>query len=297
MGVQVRIVAYGPDQASADAAAKAAFDRVGDLEECMSDYLNDSELMRLCRRSGQRPVQVSDDLFHVLDSSRQLSQISDGAFDVTVGPLVQLWRAARKSGTLPTDAALAEARSRIGWQKMKLDPQARTVELTVPGMRLDLGGIAKGYACDEAIRVLREHGIGSALVEAGGDIVVSNPPPGRRGWAIDVTPQSSAAQRTVTLRNQAISTSGAAAQFVEIGGVRYSHVVDPHTGLGLTNHYEATVTAPRGITSDALSTTATILGPRRTQRLVKRFGARAWVRKVEPVTTRRHASTTSGTNP
>jgi thiamine biosynthesis lipoprotein len=235
--------------------------------------------MRLCDQAGKGPVKVSDDLFRVLDYAQQVADASGGAFDVTVGPLVQLWRTARKTQTLPTASALADARSRVGWQKLKLDATNRTAELTVPGMRLDLGGIAKGYACDEAIRVLREYGIRSALVEAGGDIVVSDPPSGQRGWTIDTTPDVSINLQTTLIHDEAISTSGHAAQFVEIGGVRYSHVVDPRTGLGLTNHYTATVIAPRGITTDALSTAATIVGPREAERFVKRFGARAFVRK------------------
>ena len=279
MGVQVRIVVYAGDEPTAATAVKAAFDRVGELEESMSDYLRDSELMRLCAKAGQGPVKVSDDLFRVLAYAQEVSAASDGGFDVTIGPLVQLWRSARKTQAMPADAALTEARSRVGWQKMKLDAKGQTVELTVPGMRLDLGGIAKGYAGDEAIRILREHRIRSALFEAGGDIVVSDPPPGERGWVVDVTDPASATPRTTTLRNGAISTSGHAAQFVEIGGVRYSHVVDPRTGLGLTNQYTATVIAPRGITTDSLSTAATIVGPREGQALVKRFGARAFVRK------------------
>jgi thiamine biosynthesis lipoprotein len=274
MGVAVRLVVYAKDEATARSACTAAYDRVHELDSCMSDYLRDSELMKLCAKAGQGPVQVSDDLFRVLNYAQRVSEQTDGAFDVTIGPLVQLWRTARKSRTLPSDAAIADARAKVGWRKMRLAPSRKTVELTVPGMKLDLGGIAKGYAGDEAITVLRDHGITSALFEAGGDIVVSDPPPGAKGWTIEL-----ARAQKQTLHNQAVSTSGDTAQYVEINGRRYSHVVDPHTGLGLSEHSIATVIADHGITTDALSTAATLIGPGRAEQLCKEFNAKCSVGK------------------
>jgi thiamine biosynthesis lipoprotein len=288
MGVQVRLVLYTKDEDTAKTAAKAAFARVADLEDVMSDYQRDSELMRLCRAAGSGPVTVSAELFKVLDYARKVSEASEGAFDVTIGPVVALWRESRRNKKLPDATALAETRSRVGWRLMKLDRETRSVDLTVPGMRLDLGGIAKGYAGDEAIRVMRGYGVDSALFEAGGDIVVSAPPPGKRGWEIETEDG-----RKLTLSDAAVSTSGHTEQFVEIDGVRYSHIVDPRTGLGLTSQYAATVTARRGITTDALATAATLLGPEDSKPLVKRFGARAWVRIPDRETTSRQGSTTS----
>ena len=306
MGVQVRLVMYTTDENAARTAATAAFARVARLEEIMSDYQRDSELMQLCAKAGSGPVAVSEPLFEVLAYAKRVSEASAGAFDVTVGPLVQLWRQSRRQRRLPDAAALAQARSLVGSHLMKLDRGRRTVELTVGGMRLDLGGIAKGYAGDEAIRVLEEHGVASALFEAGGDIVVSAPPPtttattatatmtstGKSGWTIQTQEG-----RKLTLAHEAVSTSGHTEQSVEIDGVRYSHVVDPRTGVGLTNQFAATVIARRGITTDALSTAATVLGPTKTGRLVKRLGARAWVRKIALETTSRPTSTTSRANP
>jgi thiamine biosynthesis lipoprotein len=280
MGVQVRLIVYSPAETAAKAACQAAFERVAQLEDVMSDYRPDSELMRLCARAGQGPVRVSEDLYRVLEYAQEVSRRSEGAFDVTVGPLVQLWRQARKSKILPAEAALAEARAKVGWQKVRLDPAARTVELTVPGMRLDLGGIAKGDAGDQAIRVLRDHGVRSALFEAGGDIVVSDPPPGADGWRVELPASESGAPAALTLANAAVSTSGDTIQYVEINGRRYSHVVDPRTGLGLSEHFISTVTAPRGLMSDPLSKVATILGPERGMKVLKTFaGVKAWVGK------------------
>ena len=293
MGVQVRLVMYTTDEETAKTAAKSAFERVAELEGVMSDYQRDSELMQLCDKAGDGPVRVSPELFDILEYAQQVSQASDGAFDATVGPLVRLWRESRKTQTLPDPPALAEARSLVGYQFMRLDRKKQTVELTMPGMRLDLGGIGKGYAGDEAIRVLREQGVTSALFEAGGDIVVSDAPPEHPdGWQIETQEG-----KKIPLANVAISTSGYTEQFVEIHGVPYSHVVDPHTGIGLTNQFAATIIARRGITTDALSTAATVLGPERSQALLKRFAARGSIRKVAPETTSRQTSTTSQANP
>jgi thiamine biosynthesis lipoprotein len=282
MGVQARLIVYAPDSESAAKAAKAAYSRVAELEDIASDYRPTSELMRLCAKAGQGPVKVSDELFTLLAHAQDVGRRSHGAFDVTVGPYVQLWRAARKTKQLPSPQALAEARQCVGWERMKLNARDQTVELMTPGMRLDLGGIAKGYAGDEAIRVLREHGIRSALFEAGGDIVVSAAPPGTKGWAVEVVGEGSAAKRVVKLANRGISTSGDTEQFVEIEGVRYSHVVDPRTGLGLTQRYATTVIARDGITSDSLSTAACVLGPHKGAMLVGSYrGARASIRRMK----------------
>ena len=294
MGVENRAVLYAKDEPTARNAAKAAFERVAQLEDIMSDYQTNSELMRLCAHSGNGPVAISKDLFDVLAFAQEVSEASDGAFDVTVGPYVRLWRTARKTKSLPTASALADARCRVGWKLLKLDKTHQTAELMVPGMQLDLGGIAKGYAADEAIGVLRDHGIQSALYETGGDIVVSDPPPGTQGWAIEtVDPDARSRKKILTLHNTAVSTSGDTVQFVEIDSVRYSHVVNPHTGIGLTDHRMATVIAPHGLISDPLSKVATMLDPRKSELILSRFGARGFVRRVSDT----GRSTTSETNP
>lgn len=276
MGVRARIVLYAKDEATAKQAASAAFDRIAALENVMSDYRPTSELMRLCEKASGPPVHVSPDLLFILTKSQELARRSGGAFDVTVGPMVRLWRTARRSGVLPTSAEISAAQSLVGWRKITIDPKASTVRLGVPGMKLDLGGIAKGYACDEAIRVLKQQGIKSALVEMGGDIVVSGPPPGTKGWEIEV------AGKTMILSNKAVSSSGDTEQFVEIGGKRYSHIVDPKTGLGLTNRIAVTIIAPNGVTSDGLSTAVSVLGAQKGRALLKSYpGVTAQIRKAD----------------
>ncbi|HEX6926968.1 MAG TPA: FAD:protein FMN transferase [Longimicrobiaceae bacterium] len=259
MGVEARLVFYTADSTRALSAARAAFERIAELDAIMSDYRDDSELMRLVGQPAGSWVPVSEPLWRVLQVAQELARQSDGAFDVTVGPLIQLWREARRARVLPTASELEEARRRTGWHLLELDPERRAVRLARPGMRLDLGGIAKGYAADEALAVLREHGIERALVEFGGDIVVGAPPPGERAWTIRLD-DPAGAPPVVPLAHGAISTSGDAVQYVEIGGVRYSHVIDPRTGTPLRGHSAATVITRSGLYSDPLSTLAGVLG-------------------------------------
>jgi thiamine biosynthesis lipoprotein len=261
MGVQVRLVVYAPDAALAERACAAAYRRIAALEDVMSDYRPTSELMRLCARAGGAAVPVSDDLYRVLEKGQAFAAKSGGAFDMTVAPYVQLWRRARKGGAFPTSAERADAARCVGWRKMRLDARKRTVLLRVPGMRLDLGGIGKGFAGDEALKVLRENGISRALYEAGGDIVVGDAPPGSEGWKIEVA-ATAPEIGTLTLTNAAVSTSGDTYQYIEHDGVRYSHILDPRTGLGLTRHRLVTVIAPDGTTSDALTKVVSVLGER-----------------------------------
>jgi thiamine biosynthesis lipoprotein len=261
MGTLFRIIVYAPDEGAARAGANAAFARVAALNAIMSDYDPASELMKLCARAGGPPVRVSEDLYAVLKRAQEVSARSGGAFDVTVGPVVRLWRRARRTQRLPDAEKLAAARSLVGYRNVRLDDRARTVQLLRPGMLLDLGGIAKGYAADAALAVLRRHGLDCALVAAGGDIAVSGPPPGRAGWTIDIAPVDGRAPGRLMLANAAVSTSGDAEQFVEIDGVRYSHIVDPRTGLGLVGRMSATVVAPTGVQADSLTKVVAVLGP------------------------------------
>lgn len=281
MGVQARIVLYAVDEARAEAACAAAFRRIAELDGIFSDYRPDSEAMRLCDRAGGPPVAVGRDLFRVLEYSVRFSARCEGAFDVTVGPIVRLWREARRTGVLPSPAALAEARARVGWDKVELDPAAHTVRLATPGMRLDFGGIAKGYADDCALETLRRHGIRSALIEFGGDIAVSDPPPGAKGWIVEIPAAPGAPGRRLTVRNCAISTSGDTEQYVEIGGKRYSHIVDPRTGMGLTDRIAVTIVGPNGLTTEGLSKAVSVLGDRRGSELVRQYpGVRAFIRHL-----------------
>jgi thiamine biosynthesis lipoprotein len=259
MGTLFRIQLYVADQAQAPQAFQAAFARIAQLDEILSDYTPTSELNQLSTRAVHHPVRVSEDLFKVLSASQQLSAESHGAFDVTVGPLTHLWRAARKTAHLPEKAAVEEALRRSGYRHLHLDAARQTVELDRPGMQLDAGGIAKGYAADEALALLDNLGIHSALVAASGDLVFSNPPPGEPGWKIGV----GSFDQVLVLANAAVSTSGPAEQHLDSSGVRYSHIIDPTTGMGLTQEITASVIAPHGIDADGMATAVCVLGPER----------------------------------
>jgi thiamine biosynthesis lipoprotein len=272
MGTTVSITFYAGDETTAQKAAKAAFARVAELDGIMSDYRPSSELMRLCKKAGGPPGLVSKDLFTVLDYAQEVSRRSDGALDVTVGPIVKLWRKARRTRELPNAEALAKALSLVGYEKMKLDPKKRTVQLTLVGMLLDLGAIAKGYAADCLLAILRQFGITRAMGVLGGDIAVGDAPPGKKGWKIGIAPLKNPLAkpaRYLLLTNRGVSTAGDVEQYVEIGGKRYSHIVDPKTGLGLVGRMSVTVIAKNGLTADALDTTACVLGPERGLKLIE----------------------------
>lgn len=271
MGLPVRVVLYAASDRHARDAAGAAFQRIAALDRMMSDYRPDSELRRLERARG-RWMSVSAELFATIERAVAVAQATDGAFDPTIGPVVSLWREARKSGRLPETTAIETARALVDWRRIELNADRRAILVRGPEVRFDLGGIAKGYILQAALHTLRGHGVASALIEAGGDIVVGDPPPGRDGWHIETDGADPAfRERASSLRNAALATSGPTAQFVEIAGVRYSHVVDPRTGLGITNPLVARVIAADAATADALATALTVAGKDRAPELCARF--------------------------
>jgi FAD:protein FMN transferase len=272
MGMAVRVVLYAPDERAARDAARAAFDRIAALEDIMSDYRPSSEVRRLTTTPPGTRARLSEHLCAVLAVALDIAKASDGAFDPTVGPLVDVWRRVRERKRLPEPVALEAARRRVGWQKVHLDRSACTALLETGDMRLDLGGVAKGYILERARDVLRQRGITRTLLEAGGDIVVGDPPPDADGWHIGVTTTDLLlVARTKALSNAALSTSGDTEQFSEIAGVRYSHIVDPRTGLGVTSRAMAWVIADDAALADALATTFTIVSDSARARLLMQF--------------------------
>ncbi|HEX3719936.1 MAG TPA: FAD:protein FMN transferase [Verrucomicrobiae bacterium] len=266
MAVPFRIILYASSKNAAEGAQAAAFARVRQINDEMTDYDSDSELSRLSQTSGQdKEVQVSPDLWKVLERAQDLAERSHGAFDPTVGPYVNLWRYARRKGEMPDPKRLAKARAAVGYTKMKLDPRRHTVKLLALDMRLDLGGIAKGYAVDQAIKTLTRRGITNALVFGGGDMEVSGAPEGKRGWLIELPPldATNAPQaRYVMVSHVGVSTSGDLFQRLEVNGVRYSHIIDPRTGMGLTDHRLVTVIAADDFTADGLTKVMSVLPPK-----------------------------------
>ena len=262
LGVATRIVVYA-DDSTARVAARTAFERIAALEDVMSDWRSGSEVNRLAERAGEW-VEISGELHSVLRQAVEIAAVTDGAFDPTVAPLVTLWRETRRTGALPDQAARDSARALVGWWRIGLD-KCRPLARLEPGTRLDLGGIAKGFILAEALAVLRARGVRAALIEAGGDIVVGDAPPGRTGWTIALGGGDS------SFANTAVSTSGTGEQSVTIDGVRYAHIVDPHTGLGVTDARTVTVVSVDASVADALATALVVLGPQRGAGVAGRF--------------------------
>lgn len=277
MGVRANVVLYAGNEHAAFDAAAAAFERIGQLDAILSDYRRDSEAMRLCTHPPNAPIQVSDDLFNALQASLASSCRSNGAFDITVGPLTAIWREARNHRTLPDPQSIEAARASVGWHSITLDGSRRTATLHQPNMRLDFGGIGKGLAAQQAVDLLQSRGMNRCLVALAGDIVAGDSPPDRDGWVID-TPHG----RSMLLHNAAVSTSGDLEQFIDINGVRYSHIIDPRTGMPVTNQIIVTVIAPRGETADALSTAACVVDEQHIESMLASFpGAAAIISKDE----------------
>lgn len=265
MGVDVTLTLYGGTEAAANDAARLAFARIAELNQIFSDYDAESETMRLCRTATVgEPVTVSQDLWFVLNHADELCVQSHGAFDVTIGPVSKLWRRARRRYQLPDPQELAEARARVGRQGYQLQPEHHQITLRRNDLQLDFGGLVKGYAAEAAYRKLQQAGFSQSLVAIAGDLFAGAAPPDQPGWRIGIAPLKADSQtpsRWLCLQHAAVSTSGDAFQFVEIDGQRYSHIVDPRSGIGLTQRCSVTVVAEHGIDADAWATTACVLGP------------------------------------
>lgn len=267
MAMPMRITVWCDSKELAETACKLAFDRAAELVMVFSDYDPKSETRRLTQRPAGESTQVSDDLFRVLAFSKTLNSRSQGAFDPTASPVIGLWRTARKSKTMPASEDIQARLSLVGFDKLQLADD-QSVILLANGMNFDFGGIAKGYIGDQVISVLRENGIKIGCYEAGGDIVLSEAPPGTQGWTIDIGRNDDGTKKTLELENCGVSTSGDSQQFVEIGGQRYSHVIDPRTGIGVTTGRTAFVIAPSGMQSDSLATTGSVLNETEFQKVL-----------------------------
>lgn len=273
MGSVFYITLYAGDEAKAEVAVEAAYKRVEEINAAASDYLPESELSRLNRAPAGEAVMVSGDLFTLLARSAEVAQLAEGAFDVTAAYAVQQWRRAKRRKQLPDAAETQKAVAMTDWRKVRLDEGQRTVTKLAGKVLIDLGGIGKGYAADAALKVLREHGITRAVVAASGDLAFGDPPPGKPGWDVALrtfeSPEDADRFEHVSLSNCGCSTSGDLHQFLELGGRRYSHIVDPKTGLGLTDRIACSVVAPDSTTADAYATAFCVMGVKKTEAFLK----------------------------
>jgi thiamine biosynthesis lipoprotein len=277
MGMPVRVVLYAADRPRGEAAAKAAFTRIAELDSKMSDYRPDSEISLLSKVRAGAWTPLSKEVCAVLERALFIARQSEGAFDPTVGPLVDLWRSARNMRTMPAAREIDFARSRVGWRHVTLECDAPRIRLALASMRFDLGGLAKGFILQEALNSLRASGVTQALLEAGGDLVAGDAPPDRTGWQIDVPHGSEAFRaRARELTTAALATSGPDIQFFELDGVRYSHVIDPRSGRPLTSNRIVSVIARDGATADALATALSVLEDNEAARFLRHFPGVHW---------------------
>lgn len=294
MGTTVRILLYARNAPEAERFSAEAFARIRELNDRFSDYSDTSELAGVSRAAGGPAVRVSHDLVKVLRAAQRISARTDGAFDVTIGPVSHLWRHARAAGEPPDPARLAVAHRLVGYRRLHVSSASRTVRLERRGMILDLGGIAKGFAADAALEILVRRGATRSLVAVGGDIVAGEPPPGKTSWDVTVAPLGPAAespQPTIALSRGAISSSGDTEQFLDVADRHYSHIVNPATGSAETGRRGVTVMAPNGLTADALATALKVLGAARGLPIVDRIdGAAALVIELTAAGRQEHRS-------
>lgn len=271
LGMEVRLVTFAPTTAATDSSIDAAFAEIARLEQILSDWRPSSELSELPARATGRWALVSPELFDVLGKALAVAAASDGAFDPTIGPLTRLWRVERTSQVPSPDSAWRRARAAVNWRAVQLDSARQMVRLALPGMRLDLGGIAKGWILARARDVLVARGLRTVMLEAGGDVVVGTAPLGTSGWLIGV--QDDDDERILSLSNTAVATSGPSMQAIrDADGSMRSHVIDPRTGRGLEHRVEVTVRGDDPALTDAVATALTVLPRDAWPALLERFG-------------------------
>lgn len=277
MGTTYRIQLYGAGREDLGLVAESAFDEVDRIDRLMSVYKRNSAVSFINRRAGREPVRVAPELFDFLQRCLAFSRQSQGAFDVTVQPLMRAWGFFGGEGRLPSETELRKVLRRVGYRKLSLDPGRRTVRFGRDGMALDLGGIAKGYAVDRVVSLLREYRIESALVSAGGSTVFGlGAPPGKTAWKIKVRdpafprdPQRSAL--TVALENRCLSVSGSYENSFSVEGVTHSHIMDPRSGRPVQGVLSVAVVAGSGMEGDALDNALFVMGPEKAHGYLKRY--------------------------
>lgn len=264
MGTTFTVALYGEERDRLENAADAAFAEVRRLERMLSNYRPSSEWSRVNREAADHPVRVSRELFELLSACQDYSRASEGAFDITVGPLMKVWGFYRGTGRLPAREEIAAAAAKVGYGKLVLDAENQTVRFTEPGVEIDPGGIGKGYAVDRVVAILRDNGIRAALVSASGSSIYGlGAPPGEpQGWEVRIRHPKDETQtvETLRLRDQSLSTSGSYEKFFVAEGKTYSHIMDPRTGYPAAGMLSVSVLAARTLDSEAWTKPFFILG-------------------------------------
>ena len=277
MGTQVSITVVAKTEQEGEAAIDAAMAEVRRFDRMMSLYKDDSEITRVNLAAGKGPVEVSPEMIEIVEAARKISELTDGAFDVTVGPLVVLWQMRLKEGAAPTETEIESIKNRVGYRNIITDKKASTLFLMKPGMIMDLGGCAKGYVADKVAELLKGRGIDNAIVALAGDIRVMGHRPDGSSWRIGVQhPRDSAKTLTVLeLSDKFISTSGDYERYQIVHRKRYHHILDPRTGKPSEGMESVTLVGERGSDGDPLATALFILGPKQGRKIVKKLGYEA----------------------
>ncbi len=255
MGSTYTVELYGYDRVRLEAAADAALDEARRLDELLSNYKPDSDWSQVNRLAAQQPVKVSTELFQLLSACEEYSRRSEGAFDITVGPLMKVWGFYKGTGHLPHRAEVSAAMTKVGYRHMNLDARTGTVQFDRSGVEIDPGGIGKGYAVDRMVDVLKQNGITTALVAGSGSSIygLGAPPGDPQGWPVDIKDpwdtRKTIAQ--VFLKNMSMSTSGSYEKFFRAEGRIYAHIMDPRTGYPAQGSVAVSVVTPRTIDSEA----------------------------------------------
>jgi len=270
LGTFVVVTACGTQREATQRAISAAFEEIRRVDSLMSLHRADSELARVNATAAREPIRVSEELFHVVSNALDIARQTGGSFDPTVAPLVKLWGFLWKEHRLPSASEIEPILPRVNHMLVGLDPERRTVRFKTDGVSLDLNAIAKGYAVDCAIEKLRSLGITNAMVRAGGDLRVIGAPPKEDHWSVQIEdPTKEGHRRILKLRDAAVSTSGSYENFFVVDGRRYSHILNPRTGMPVEGVASCTVIAPTCMRSDALATALFVLGP---ESAIRQFG-------------------------
>jgi len=273
MGTRIFVEVWADDPAQGNAAIEAVMDEMRRIDALMSHYKPDSELSLINQRAAQEPVQVDPELFDLIRLSTHFSQLTDGAFDITYASVGYLYN--YPLHVHPTEEQIKAALPAVNWRYLVFDAEHHTIRFGRPGMRIDLGGIAKGYAVDRGVAVLKAHGIIHAIVTAGGDSRLLGDHRGRP-WLVSIAhpDEPHNPDKVVTripLIDCAVSTSGDYERYFDEDGVRYHHIIDPHTGHSATRVRSATIIGPTATQTDGLSKTAFVLGPEKALEIIERL--------------------------
>jgi FAD:protein FMN transferase len=273
MGSSFNIIFYHTDSAEAVSLAKECFLIVDSLNNIFSDYSSESEVGKLPLQKNLTDIKVSDELFAMIVRSKDAWERSGKTFDITIGALTQLWRKAKKENRFPSEAEVKAAKELTGFKNLTINERSKTISFKKPGIRLDLGGIVPGYAAQRVLDFLKTKHINLALVDASGDIVMSDAPPGKNGWTIGINlpeNENEIWDKKLQLRNFAVSTSGDVYRYTIHNGIKYSHIIDPRTGYGVTSQRNVTVITKYGADADWLATACSILPIKKAMALAKK---------------------------